>query len=152
MVSVSGISRTIKAAGKLIFMDPEFSRIAENTLKASRKSQGWSNIHRQVWDSFKVAEKQTYKDSFWKNLWNKQILGFPKDISKAWSSSKGLWGTTKAIGGQLLHRLPIIFTLFELPIILSFKYINPSPVLLAIVFTVSLLIISPPFSIIFPPT
>ena len=127
MVSVSGISQLTKAAGKLIFMDPEFSRIAEETLKTSTKSTNWrnifkqdfKNIHTKVADCFIEAEKQTCNDSFWSNLWKKQILGFPKDIATAWKGSSGIWGTTKAIGGQLLHRLPLLFVAFELPNIFS---------------------------------
>ena len=113
------VGRIVKAAGKLIFMDPEFSRIAENTLKASKAQQGWKGIHKQIGKAFSEAERRTYTDSFWNNLWKKQICGFPKDISTAWKSSSGLWGTTKAIGGKLIQRLPLIFAAFELPNIFS---------------------------------
>ena len=119
MVSISGIGRIAKSAGKLIFMDPKFTETAEKALKASKKAQGWKNIHKQIGDAFVSAEKATAKDPFWKDLWHKQILGTPKDLKNAWINSKGIWGTTKAIGKQVLHRLPIIFTLFELPNIFS---------------------------------
>ncbi len=113
------VGRIVKAAGKLAFMDEGFSKIAENTLKASRKSQGWSSIHKQIGNAFKEAERQTYNDSFWRNLWEKNICGFPKDIANAWRNSSGIWGVTKGIGGQILKRLPIIFAALELPNIFS---------------------------------
>ena len=122
MISVSSIGRIAKAAGKLAFMDDGFSKIAETTLKNSKKAQGWSNIHKQIGNAFKEAERQTCNDSFWKNLWEKNICGFPKDIANAWKGSSGAWGVTKAIGGQVMKRLPVIFAALELfNIIPAFK-------------------------------
>lgn len=122
MISVGTIGRIAKAASKLAFMDDDFSRFATEALKKSSKAtnwknipnQNWSSIHKQIGRAFKEAENKTTNSSFWKNLWEKNICGFPKDIANAWKGSSGILGTTKAIGGQLLKRLPVIFAAFEL--------------------------------------
>jgi len=116
------VGRIVKAAGKLAFMDDTFSKITTDALKTSAKTTNWRNIHNQNWKSihrqigraFKEAESKTYKDSFWKNLWEKNICGFPKDIANAWNSTSGAWKVTKAVGGQLMKRLPVVFAALEL--------------------------------------
>ena len=114
----SVIGRIAKATGKLAFMDEAFSREFEIAIKNARQTNRWKNIHKSVWDSFKKAEVATKDKPFFTNLWKDQILGFPKAISSAFKT-KGLWNVTKALGGQLVKRLPLIFVMFELPNIFS---------------------------------
>ena len=121
MVSISGIGkigRIFKAAGKLAFMDEAFSKEFEIAIKNARQTNKWKNIHKSVWNSFKTAEANTANQPFFKNLWNDQIVGFPKALKGAWGT-KGIWGKTKAIGKVFGKRLPLIFAAFELPNILS---------------------------------
>ena len=129
MVSVGGISRIARAAGKLIFMDEGFTKVAETTIKESVGATTWRNIPKQnwrkapsaVWNGLKEAERATAKEPFWENLWKKQILGFPKDLKLAWNGAKGAgaWAVTKAIGGKVLQRLPLLFVALEIPNIYS---------------------------------
>ena len=127
MVAVSGISRIARAASKLIFMDEAFSTVAEKAIKESVGATTWRNIPKQnwrkapssVWNALKKAEAETCHEPFWSNLWNKTIKGFPGDVIKAFQGKKGLWGTTKAFGGALLKRLPLLFVALEIPNIYS---------------------------------
>lgn len=119
MVAIGSIGRIFKAAGKLAFMDDAFYKTAESTLKLSKSQQGWKNIHKQIGHAFAEAESKTASEPFWTNLWKKQICGFPKDLANAWKGTSGAWGITKAVGGQVLKRLPVIFAALELPNIYS---------------------------------
>lgn len=127
MVAVGGISRIARAASKLIFMDEAFSTVAEKAIKESVGATTWRNIPKQnwkkapssVWNALKKAEAETCHEPFWSNLWNKTIKGFPDDVIKAFQGKKGLWGSTKAFGGALLKRLPLLFVALEIPNIYS---------------------------------
>lgn len=127
MVAVGGISRIARAASKLIFMDEAFSTVAEKAIKESVGATTWRNIPKQnwrkapssVWNALKKAEAETCHEPFWSNLWNRTIKGFPDDVLKAFQGKKGLWGTTKAFGGALLKRLPLLFVALEIPNIYS---------------------------------
>lgn len=101
------IGRIAKAAGRLLF-DPKFTEVAESTLKASRKTQGWKNIHKQIGDCFIKAEKESIKanPSLWKSM-KESLTTLPKGIQTAWKGAKG-WGKLKAVGGQLWKRMPLL--------------------------------------------
>ena len=126
MVSVSGISRIAKAAGRLIFMDSAFTSKAEAVIKKSVGATTWRNIPKQnwrkapsaVWNGLKEAEMATCKEPFWKNLWKDQVLGLPNEIKGAFAK-KGAWTITKSLGGTLVKRLPLLFVAMEIPNIYS---------------------------------
>lgn len=116
------IGRIFKGAGRLLF-DPKFTEAAESALKASRKAQGWTNIHKQIGDCFIKAEKASIKanPSLWKGM-KDSLTSLPKGMKTAWNGAKGL-GKLKAVGGQLWKRMPLIggilMVAFELPNIFS---------------------------------
>ena len=114
---VAGISRFFNAVGKLAFMEPEYTRIAEETLKKSIKQQGYKNIHTKIKDCFVKAEEATKHDSFLGGL-KRSVLDFPSEIKAGWAN-KGVLGKLKGIGGPLVRRLPLLFAAFEIPNILS---------------------------------
>lgn len=117
------IGRIAKAAGRLLF-DPKFTEVAESSLKASRKTQGWKDIHKQIGDSFVKAEKASIAEnpSLWKSM-KKSLTTLPGDMKSTWNGSKGFWGKLKGIGGQFWKRMPLIggimMVAFELPNIFS---------------------------------
>lgn len=116
------VGRILKGAGRLLF-DPKFTEVAESTLKASRKTQGWKNIHKQIGDCFVKAEKASIAEnpSLWKSMKN-SLTSLPSGMKTAWNGAKGL-GKLKAVGGQLWKRMPLIggimMVAFELPNIFS---------------------------------
>lgn len=116
------IGRIFKGAGRLLF-DPKFTEAAESALKASRKAQGWKNIHKQIGDCFIKAEKASIEanPSLWKGM-RDSLTSLPKGMKTAWNGAKGL-GKLKAVGGQLWKRMPLIggilMVAFELPNIFS---------------------------------
>ncbi len=119
MVSISKIAN---ATGRLLF-DPVFTEKATQTLKLSRKAQGWNNIHKQVCDSFIKAEKEAVRQN--PNLWKgmkKSLTTLPQGMKDAWKGAKG-FGKLKAVGGQFMKRMPLIggimMVAFELPNIFS---------------------------------
>ena len=111
------IGRLLNGAARLIF-DPKFSEVATKTLRSSKQAMGYSKFGRQVKDAFVAAESKT-SASIWKNMGN-SIKEFPSDITSA-AKKPGLWNATKAVGGQVLKRLPLIFGVWaigsELPTI-----------------------------------
>lgn len=111
------IGRIAKATGRLIFQDDKFLKVAKTTLTASKKSQGWKNIHKQIGDAFVKAENATKNESFWGSL-KKLVTDIPKDMKNGWAA-KGAWGKFKGIGGQLLRRLSLLFVAMEIPNIYS---------------------------------
>lgn len=111
------IGRIAKATGRLIFQDDAFLKVAETTLAASKKAQGWNNIHKQIGDAFVKAENATKNKPFWGSI-KELITEFPKDMKNGWAA-KGAWGKFKGIGGQLLRRLPLLFVAMEIPNIYS---------------------------------
>lgn len=111
------IGRIAQATGRLIFQDDKFLRIAEETLKNSKKVQGWSNIHKQIGNAFIKAEKATQNESLWNSI-KKLVTELPKDMKTGWAA-KGFWGKLGGIGGQLLRRLPLLFVAMEIPNIYS---------------------------------
>ena len=111
------IGRIAKATGRLIFQDDAFLKVAGNTLTASKKAQGWNNIHKQIGDAFVKAENATKDKPFWDSI-KKLVTEFPKDMKNGWAA-KGAWEKFKGIGGQLLRRLPLLFVAMEIPNIYS---------------------------------
>ena len=115
------IGRIAKGVGKLLF-DPKFTDTVTDTLRASKKANGWKNIHKQVGDAFISAEKATANTSIWKNMVESGKT-LPKDIKTAVKGASGFWGKTKGFFGQLGKRMPLIGALmmvgFELPNIVS---------------------------------
>lgn len=126
MVSVSGIGRIAKAAGKLIFMDSNFSNRAESVIKEAVGATSWRNIPKQSWrkapsaviEGFKEAEAHTRTDKFWSKLWEDQITKFPDEISKVFKQ-KGALNILKGLGASLIKKLPLIFVALEIPNIYS---------------------------------
>ncbi len=117
------IGRIFRGAGRLLF-DPVFTETATKTLKASRKAQGWKNVHTQLQDCFVKAGQESVKQnpSLWKAM-KKSLTSLPKDMKGAWKNTSGAWGKTKAIGKQFFNRMPLIGGImmvgFELPNIIS---------------------------------
>lgn len=117
------IGRILNGAGRLLF-DPKFTEVAESTLKASRKAQGWKNIHKQIGDSFIKAEQASIKEnpSLLKGM-KKSFMTLPEDAKSAWKGASGAWGKTKALGKTFWKRMPLIggalMVAFELPNIFS---------------------------------
>lgn len=115
------VTRVAKSFGRLIF-DPKFTETVTNTLKNSKKINGYSKFGTQVKDAFIAAENKTKNTPFWKNLW-KSIKTLPEDISKSCANAKGFSNKTKGIFGQLGKRATAIFgaitVAFELPNLFS---------------------------------
>ena len=118
---MSVITGVLKAGGRLIF-DPKFQEIATNTLKQSRKVQGFSNIHKQIGDAFVKANEKTKGTPFWKSL-KTSATTLPRDISASWKGATGIWAKSKGVLKQLGKRMPLIGSVltvaFELPNIFS---------------------------------
>lgn len=104
---VANIARIAKGVGRLVF-DPKFTEVATNTLKVSKKANGFTGFHKQVKNAFLEAEKQTKGTKFWSNLW-KSIQDFPKNIGNTWKNTSGAWNKTKGIAGEFGKILPAIF-------------------------------------------
>ncbi len=118
---MAGISRILKAGGRLLF-DPKFQDVATESLKASKKAMGFRNFHKQVGDAFVKAEQQTRNTSFWSGL-KKSLTSLFPDIKSSWKSASGFGGKLKAVFGQLGKRMPLLGVLLtaalELPNIIS---------------------------------
>ena len=117
------IGRILRGASRLVF-DPEFTKVAEDTLRASKKANGWRNIHKQIGDSFIKAEKAAIeKNPSLSKAMKESFTTFPSDIKSAWKGTTGILNKTKAIGKTFWNRMPLIggamMVLFELPNILS---------------------------------
>ncbi len=116
-----GISRILKAGGRLLF-DPKFQDIATDTIKASKKSMGYKNIHKQIGDAFIKAEQKT-KDTKLLQSMGKSLTSLFPDISKSWKAASGFTGKSKAVLGQLGKRMPLLGVLLsvgiEIPNIIS---------------------------------
>lgn len=117
------IGRILKGAGRLVF-DPKFTEVAESTLKASRKAQGWKNFHKQIGDCFVKAEQASIKENpYLLKGMKKSLITFPSDIKSAWKGASGAWNKTKALGKAFMKKMPLIggalMVAFELPNIFS---------------------------------
>ena len=117
------IGRILKGAGRLVF-DPKFTEVAESTLKASRKVQGWENFHKQIGDCFVKAEQASIKENpYLLKGMKKSLITFPSDIKSAWKGASGAWNKTKALGKAFMKKMPLIggalMVAFELPNIFS---------------------------------
>ena len=117
------IGRILRGASRLVF-DPEFTKVAEDKLRASKKANGWRNIHKQIGDSFIKAEKAAIeKNPSLSKAMKESFTTFPSDIKSAWKGTTGILNKTKAIGKTFWNRMPLIggalMVLFELPNILS---------------------------------
>lgn len=116
-----GISRILKAGGKLLF-DPTFQDTVTETIKASRKAIGYRNIPKQIGDAFVKAERTTRNTPFWSNLKDSLKNLFP-DMKNAWKTASGFGGKSKGVFKELWKRMPLIGVLmtaaFEVPNILS---------------------------------
>ncbi len=116
-----GVSRILKAGGRLLF-DPKFQDIATNTIKASKKSMGYRNIHKQIGDAFVKADKATVNTPLWKSM-RKSLTSLGPDIKTSWKAASGFTGKSKAIFGQLGKRMPLLGVLLsvgiEIPNIVS---------------------------------
>ena len=104
---VANIARITKGIGRLVF-DPKFTEVATNTLKLSKKANGFSGFHKQVKNAFLEAEKQTKGTPFYQNLW-KSIKDFPQNVSNTWKNTSGAWNKTKGIAGEFGKILPALF-------------------------------------------
>ena len=104
---VANIARIAKGVGRLVF-DPQFTEVATNTLKLSKKANGFTGFHKQVKNAFLEAEKQTKGTPFYRNLW-KSIKDFPSNIGNTWKNTSGAWNKTKGIAGEFGKILPAIF-------------------------------------------
>lgn len=115
------IGRIASNVGHLIF-NPKYLDVATNTLKASKKAQGFSNFHKQVGNCFMKAEGACKNTSFWKELLN-SAKSLPKELSSAWKGGTGIWGKCKGVFGKLGKNMPLIGAVlqiaFELPNIYS---------------------------------
>lgn len=117
------ISRFLSGSGRLVF-DPKFVEVVEHELKASKATQGWKNIHKQIADSFVKAEQVSVAEnpSLLKSMQN-YLTTLPGDMKTAWKNSTGFGGKAIAIGKEFWKRMPLIggalMVLFELPNILS---------------------------------
>lgn len=100
-------SRIAKGVGRLVF-DPKFTEVATDTLKLSKKSQGFTGFHKQVKNAFLEAEKQTKDTPFYRNLW-KSIKDLPSNIGNTWKNTTGAWNKTKGIAGEFGKILPAVF-------------------------------------------
>lgn len=114
MSYVKLIGRIAKSAGKLMVMDTRFCGKLEESLANAKKVSGYRNMHKSIWNSLKDAEKYTRNDKFFEEIW-KTIKETPKDLRSSWTKSTGLLNTTKAVGGTLLKRLPLLFVAMEIP-------------------------------------
>lgn len=116
------IGRIANSTSRLLF-DPVFTEKATEAIKLSRKTHGWKNFHKQVYDGFSIAEKESLRQN--PNLWKgmkKSLTTFPGAIKGAWNNAQG-FGKFKAIGKEFWKRMPLIGGIvmvgFELPNILS---------------------------------
>ena len=115
------IGRIASSVGHLLF-NPKFQETASQTLKASKKAQGWSRMHVQIGDAFKAANNATKNTSFWSEM-RTSATSLPRDISSTWKNTSGFWNKTKGVFGQLGKRMPLIggalMVAFELPNLFS---------------------------------
>ena len=120
---------------RLIF-DPRYMENVTRSLKVSKHvakkaaangvaGKGfYSNIGKNMKDAFVYAERQAKvgNKSLWQTMMNQARTLFP-DISKSWTTSKGLWSKLKGVGKQIGRRMPLIGAVltvaFELPNIVS---------------------------------
>ena len=117
------ISRFLSGSGRLVF-DPKFVEVVEHELKASKATQGWKNIHKQIADSFVKAEQVSVAEnpSLLKSMQN-YLTTLPGDMKTAWKNSTGFGGKATAIGKEFWKRMPLIGALiaigFEVPNLVS---------------------------------
>ena len=115
------IGRIAKSVSNLLF-NPKFQDTVTTTLRASKKTMGFSNIHKQIGDAFVKANNVTKGSSIWTDMWQ-SVRTLPSDIGSTYKASKGIWGTTKGIFSQIGKRMPVIgaglMVAFELPNIFS---------------------------------